>query len=186
MLSTVPAFPSVRITALPIISVWACANAVMIVDARSFTVDIGDLRNRTQLSRRVFAFERCAGRDKHAAIGCHRELKRSEDTKHGLIESDSKARASRPGSCHRDVGPSQFVRHLNLDSAIGRGFRLPHLALRAKRCRYSGEVWFPSRVKTKGRYLTDSALSCFTWVDLDAAWCRCAWPFYPDRIAYQV
>ena len=36
MLSTVPALPSVMITALPISSVWACSNSPRIVHARSF------------------------------------------------------------------------------------------------------------------------------------------------------
>jgi hypothetical protein len=41
-LSTVPAFPSERITALPTSSVWACSYSLRIVDARSCTVGIGD------------------------------------------------------------------------------------------------------------------------------------------------
>src|SRR6266699_3464653 len=40
--STVPAFPSVRITALPTSSVWACSNAPRIVDARTFAVGMGN------------------------------------------------------------------------------------------------------------------------------------------------
>src|SRR3954468_21619404 len=41
-LSTVPAFPSVRTTALPTSSVWACSSSPRIVDAWSFTVGIGE------------------------------------------------------------------------------------------------------------------------------------------------
>src|SRR6202795_1628416 len=41
-LSTVPAFPSVRTTALPTSSVWACSNSPRIVDARTFAVGMGD------------------------------------------------------------------------------------------------------------------------------------------------
>src|SRR6267154_3166679 len=43
--STVPAFPSVRITALPTSSNWACWNSPRIVDARIFTVGIGDFES---------------------------------------------------------------------------------------------------------------------------------------------
>jgi hypothetical protein len=65
-LSTVPAFPSVRIAALPTSSVWACSNSPRIVDARTFTVGMDDLQ---EFERSVFAFERCARRDRHAAGG---------------------------------------------------------------------------------------------------------------------
>ena len=41
-LSTVPASPLVRITALPISSVWACSNSPRIVDARTFAGGMGD------------------------------------------------------------------------------------------------------------------------------------------------
>ena len=41
-LSTVPAFPSVRITALPISSVWTCSNSQRILDARTWAVSMGD------------------------------------------------------------------------------------------------------------------------------------------------
>jgi hypothetical protein len=40
-LSTVPAFPSVRIAALPTSSDWACSNSPRIVDARTFAVGMG-------------------------------------------------------------------------------------------------------------------------------------------------
>src|ERR1700737_3062986 len=67
MLSTLPAFPSVRITALPTSSVWACSNSQRIVVARTFTVGMGD--SEQSLSGSVFAFERCATRDRCAANG---------------------------------------------------------------------------------------------------------------------
>src|ERR1700730_18524391 len=67
-LSTVPAFPSVRITALPTSSVWACSNSTRIVDARIFTVGMGNLGSVFEQS--VFASERCASRDRCAANEC--------------------------------------------------------------------------------------------------------------------
>jgi hypothetical protein len=67
-LSTVPAFPSVRITALPTSSVWACSNSPRIVDARTFAVGIDDL----SLKRAVLASETCASRDRLAARRCLR------------------------------------------------------------------------------------------------------------------
>src|SRR6266550_3580045 len=49
--STVPAFPSVRITALPTSSVWACSNAPRIVDARTFAVGMGDTESHGEAGR---------------------------------------------------------------------------------------------------------------------------------------
>src|ERR1700694_6280591 len=65
-LSTVPALPSVRITALPTSSVCACSNAPRIVNAVSFTVGMGD----PGLNASVFASERRTNRDRLAANGC--------------------------------------------------------------------------------------------------------------------
>jgi len=42
ILSTVPAFPSVRIAALPTSSAWACSSSLRIVDARTFAVGMDD------------------------------------------------------------------------------------------------------------------------------------------------
>src|SRR6266545_1131391 len=55
-LSTVPAFPSERITALPTSSFWACSYSPRIVDARSFTVGIGDPEPEFERGA-MFAFE---------------------------------------------------------------------------------------------------------------------------------
>ena len=49
-LSTVPVFPSVRITALPTSSVWACSNSPRIVDARTFAVGMGPRVKRSNFS----------------------------------------------------------------------------------------------------------------------------------------
>src|SRR5258707_11882119 len=67
-LSTVPAFPSVRMTALPTSSVWACSNSPRIVDAWIFSFGMGKLGSVFEQS--VFAFERCASRDRCAANEC--------------------------------------------------------------------------------------------------------------------
>src|ERR1700738_3264471 len=64
--STVPALPSVRITALPTNSVCACSNAQRIVDTLSFTGGLGD----PGLNAPVFALERRTSCDRLAANGC--------------------------------------------------------------------------------------------------------------------
>src|ERR1700737_3584374 len=75
-LSPVPAFPPGRITVLPTSSVWACSNSQRIVVARTFTVGMGD--PESGLSGSVFAFERCASRDRCAANGCQWNPARTE------------------------------------------------------------------------------------------------------------
>jgi hypothetical protein len=68
--STVPAIPSVRITALPTRSDWACSNSLRIADARTFTDGMGI--PESGLDGSVFASESCASRDHCAAKGCQR------------------------------------------------------------------------------------------------------------------
>src|SRR5882757_585920 len=89
--STVPAFPSVRTTALPTSSDWASSNAPRITDARSFTdgMDVSEVR---RVSRRRDLTEsadpaQCGGHscaflkgDSHAALsGSDDDRKRSGD-----------------------------------------------------------------------------------------------------------
>src|ERR1700736_7017633 len=67
-LSTVPAFPSVRITALPTSSVWACSSSPRIVDARTLTVGMG--YPESEFKRVGGCIERCASLDRRAANEC--------------------------------------------------------------------------------------------------------------------
>jgi hypothetical protein len=64
----VPAFPSVRITALPRSSVWACSSSPRIIGARAFTVGMVD--PKAGLRRRCIASETCASRGRRAANEC--------------------------------------------------------------------------------------------------------------------
>ena len=65
-LSTVPALPSVRITALPTSSVWARVNSPRIVHARSHD-GVPQIR---RIVRRWLVFERRGSRDERAAKIC--------------------------------------------------------------------------------------------------------------------
>ena len=66
-LSTVPALPSVRITALPTSSVWARSNSPRIVHARCFTAGMMVFH---KIVRQWFVFERRGSRDERAAKIC--------------------------------------------------------------------------------------------------------------------
>src|ERR1700736_4035473 len=92
--STVPALPSVRITALPTSSVCACSNAPRIVDALSVTVGMGD----PGLHASVFASERRTNRDRLAARQLHYQT------------TESRARGQGMAGCDGNLDPGRGTR----------------------------------------------------------------------------
>jgi hypothetical protein len=86
--STVPAFPSVRTTALPTSSPWACSSSLRIVDARIFAVGINGLT----VERPVVYLRKCAsrGRGRHKRVSVEpgaAEWKRERPQRGGHTEA---------------------------------------------------------------------------------------------------
>src|ERR1700738_1972681 len=111
--STVPALPSVRITALPTSADCACSNAPRIVDAESFTVRMGD----PGLNASVFASERRANRDRLAANGCPMEPRTIRPS--GNVR---RRRDAGPSGTRRSKPPVHMVRLTKEDRAAGAGW----------------------------------------------------------------